>query len=114
MRDVAERLRDVLEAIERIERRSVRNKAALEADELLQVWMIHHLQTIGEACRAIPEEIRGRYPDVPWKRIIGMRHILVHHYFEIDVDLVWSALENELPRMAAAITKILGEISEGG
>lgn len=113
MRDVAERLRDVLEAIERIERRSVRDKAALEADELLQVWMIHHRQTIGEACRAIPEEFRGRHPDVPWKRIIGMRHILVHHYFEIDVDLVWSVLEKELPDMAAAIRKILAEVTRG-
>ena len=109
MRDVDERLRDVLEAIERIERRMMGGRQAFESDELLQVWVLHHLQIIGEACRTAPDELRQRQPEVPWARIIGMRHVLVHHYFEIDADLVWSAVETELPALKTAVLAMLEE-----
>ena len=110
MRDPTERLRDVLEAIERIEQRCTGGKAAFAADELLQVWVIHHLQTIGEACRSLPEEFRQHHVQVQWSRIIGMRHVLVHHYFEIDVDIVWSVVERDLPKLKTGVTAILAQL----
>lgn len=109
MRDMQERLRDILEAIERIERHAVSGRRGFDADELLQVWVIHHLQIIGEACRSIPEEMRESCPQVPWTRIIGMRNILVHHYFGIDAELVWSAVESELPALKSAVLALLAE-----
>ena len=107
MRAPTECLRDILEAIERIERRCGGRRKAFDADELLQVWVLHHLQTIGDACRALPEDFRARHSAVPWNRAIGMRHILVHHYFEIDADIVWSVVENELAPLKRAILAIL-------
>lgn len=72
------RPRDILEAIGRIDRYSSRGRGAFDADELIQNWVVSHLQLIGEACRSMSKELREQNPDVPWDKIIGMRHILVH------------------------------------
>ncbi len=78
MREDRERLLDMQEAIEEIEKYAVRGKHAFERDELIQVWIIHHLQIIGEACRTLSQQFLERYSDGPWAKIIGMRNILVH------------------------------------
>src|SRR3970040_1911160 len=97
MRDPAERLRDILDAIANIERYAVRGRQAFESDELIQNWFVRHLQIIGEAAYAIPKELRDQRSDIPWNEIIGMRHILVHDYFVIDIDIVWDAVDRDLP-----------------
>jgi len=89
VRDPKERLRDILDAIAAIERHAGGDKAEFEGDELLQSWYLRHLQIIGEAARALPEDVRERAPDVPWPKIIGMRNVLVHGYFGIETALVW-------------------------
>jgi uncharacterized protein with HEPN domain len=78
MRDDRERLRDILEAIERIENYVDRGEGAFRRDELIQTWMTRNIQVIGEAARGISQEFRDNYPEIPWSRIIGMRHVLVH------------------------------------
>jgi len=88
LRDQRERVLDILDAIAAIERHPGRDKAAFERDELLQVWSLRHLQIIGEAARALPEDVRALAPEIPWSEIIGMRNILVHGYFDIDTDIV--------------------------
>ena len=103
MRSDRERLLDILEAIQRIERYAAGGRAAFEADELLQVWIVYHLQVIGEAVRLLSETTRAQQPDVPWAPIVGMRHILVHEYFGIDRNLVWAVVERDLPALKAAV-----------
>jgi uncharacterized protein with HEPN domain len=103
MRSDRERLADILEAIEKIERYVPRGKAAFENDELFQVWIVRHLQIIGEAANRVSAETETAFPSVPWKKMIGMRHILVHGYFEIDLDLVWSVIENDLQSLKQEI-----------
>ena len=78
MRDPAERLRDIIEAIAAIERHLVADKASFELDELRQAWFLRNLQIIGEAARVLPPEVQALAPDVPWTKIIGMRNVLVH------------------------------------
>lgn len=97
MRDDRERILDIIEAIERIERVARRGKEYFYTDEMAQVWVIHHLQIIGEAVGGISMEFRSAYPGIPWSDIIGMRNILVHHYFGIDRDAVWKVVEHDLP-----------------
>lgn len=97
MRDARERLRDILEAIEHIERYAAKGRGAFEADELIQNWFVRHLQIIGEAARGIPEEVAKQASDVPWKDIIGMCHILVHDYFGINTSIVWGVIEPTCP-----------------
>jgi uncharacterized protein with HEPN domain len=60
--------------------------------------VLFHLQTIGEACRALSPEFRERHQDPTWSSAIGLHNILVHHCFEIDPDLVWQVVERDLPR----------------
>ena len=110
MRDDVERLRDILEAIERIEKYAARGRATFDDDELIQTWMVHHIEVIGEACRALPEEFQARYTGVPWSDIIGMRNILIHHYFGIDLDAVWLVVERDLPDLKINVQAILREI----
>src|SRR5574337_1930729 len=97
MRDPSERVRDMLEAIAAIERHSGCCRKTFEEDELLQGWFVRHLQIVGEAAQGLPDEIRALAPDVPWHKIIGMRNILVHGYFEIDTDIVWDAATRDAP-----------------
>ena len=103
MRDDRERLLDVIEAIERIERVSVRGREYFYNDEMAQVWIIHHLQIIGEAVRGISSEFKAEKPGIPWTDIIGMRNVLVHHYFGIDRDAVWNVVEHDLPELKRQI-----------
>lgn len=107
MRNERERLLDILEAIERIEKYGEEGKDAFEADELIQTWIVHHIAIIGEACRSLPNEFQAEYTSVPWADIIGMRNILVHHYFGIDTDAVWSVVERDLPELKLNVETIL-------
>jgi len=107
MRDPEERLRDILDAIANIERYSARGRQAFESDELIQNWFVRHLQIIGEAAYALPKELRDQLPNIPWSEIIGMRHILVHDYFVIDIDIVWDAVERDLPDLKGKIEGML-------
>ena len=103
MRDDREKLQDILEAIERIDRYVVQGRQTFEQNELIQTWFTQNLQVIGEASRSLSSAIRDQHPEVPWSKIIGMRNILTHNYFEIDLDIVWLAVEQELPSLKQAI-----------
>jgi len=112
MRDPGERLRDMLEAIDAIERYLHRGKAAFEQDELLQGWFVRNLQIIGEAARALPEDVRALAQDIEWPRIVGMRNVLVHGYFAIDTDIVWDAASRDAPALKPRIKGLLQRLEE--
>ncbi len=79
MSNVRDRLNDILDAIRSVERYTGSGERAFRQEELVQTWVVHHLQVIGEASRALPEDFRSDHPEVDWSAIIGMRHIIVHH-----------------------------------
>ena len=113
MRDDRERFVHLREAIERIDKYAAAGRSALEHDAPIQTWVIDLLQIIGEAARALSPELRDRDPDVPWAQIIGMRNILASRYFGIDVDIVWSAVENDLPQAKSKIDQNLERVVVG-
>jgi len=102
-----ERLEDVLEAIERIQDQTKGGREVFDGEPLVQVWVVHHLEIVGEACRALSAELQNRHPEVPWGVIIGMRNILVHDYFGINLDEVWAAVERDLPTLRDQVLAIL-------
>jgi len=97
----------MLEAILRIERYAARGEEAFRGDELIQSWMVQNLQVIGEATRVLSQEFRDGHPDMPWSEMIGMRHVLVHEYFGIDLDIVWRVVSAELPMLKRKIDSML-------
>jgi uncharacterized protein with HEPN domain len=107
MRDDLDRLRDIRQAIDRIFSRTSSGVVAFRQDEMLQVWVLHHLQIIGEAARALSSGFLARHPDKVWKQATGMRNILVHHYFEIELDRVWNVVESDLPLLKRRVQGIL-------
>lgn len=110
MRDDRERMLDVLEAIEQIEKYAAGGRTEFDANELVQTWIVHHLFVIGEASRGISPNLRDQHPEVPWKDIVGMRNILVHQYFGVDWEIVWSVVSEKLPQLKRAVQTILGAL----
>jgi uncharacterized protein with HEPN domain len=75
MRDSFERLRDIQDAIMKY---TNQGRDAFDQDELVQTWVIHHLEIIGEVARAIPQSFKDLHPEIPWREYSGMRNIFVH------------------------------------
>src|SRR5574338_969066 len=101
MRDDRERLLDMLEAIQKIEQYAHDESFSPQSEDLVEVWMIHHLQIIGEAASRVSSQLREKNPEVAWGGMIGMRHVLVHGYFETDKELVWRVVKHDLPNLKA-------------
>lgn len=106
MRDDGVRLGDILEAIERIEKYASRHDA-LNSDELVQTWVVYHLMIIGEACRTLSAEFRATHPEEAWGLAAGLRNVIVHEYFGIDLDIVWGVIERDLPALKKLVQEIL-------
>ena len=106
MRDDGVRLGDILEAIERIEKYASRHDA-LNSDELVQTWVVYHLMIIGEACRTRSAEFRATHPEEAWGLAAGLRNVIVHEYFGIDLEIVWGVIERDLPALKKLVQEIL-------
>jgi uncharacterized protein with HEPN domain len=63
--------------------------------------------TIGEAARVIPPEVQERYSDIPWGKMQGIRNVLVHEYFRLDEEILWRAIQEDIPPLIAALEKII-------
>jgi uncharacterized protein with HEPN domain len=111
MRSDSERLLDIQEAIRNIDKYAKLGKIEFDKNELIQNWIVRHLQIIGEASSRLCEDFRNSHPEIPWPKIIGMRNVLVHDYFGIDKAIVWAAVENELPALRIHIEKIIKKIN---
>jgi uncharacterized protein with HEPN domain len=69
--------------------------------------VVRNLEIIGEAAKNIPQDIRDRYPDVEWRRIAGLRDVVIHEYFGIDDRILWDVVCNHVPRLLDQVRRIL-------
>jgi uncharacterized protein with HEPN domain len=81
------------------------NRDTFLADEVLQNAVMRQLQIVGEAASRVSEAGKAAHPSVPWRAIVGMRHRLVHDYVNIDSQLVWGVLENDLEPLIEVLEK---------
>ena len=72
------------------------SKESFFKDRLRQSAVIRQLEVIGEATKNIPDSFRKKYPEIPWKKIAGLRDIIIHTYFEIDLDITWEIIKKDL------------------
>ena len=74
--------------------------------------VIRSLEVIGEASKNVPQYLRAQYPDVPWKKMAGMRDKLIHEYFGVDLEVLWQTTKQDLPSVKPLIEKALKELDE--
>lgn len=84
-----------------------KTRPQFDADETLRLALSYLLQIIGEAASHISQNTKRAHPEIPWPNIVGMRHRLVHGYFQIDEDVVWTTVTTELDPLLAAIDDLL-------
>ena len=106
-------LHDILECMNRIETYTegvdydsfCRNQMLIDA-------VIRNLEVIGEASRNTTEEIRDQYLEIPWKKMIGLRNILIHEYFGVDESIVWEIISNDLKETKQHILMVIEEVGD--
>ncbi len=91
-----------------------RGRVDLDRDRMLVMAVLKEVEIIGEAAAKVSEETRAAHPEVPWPKIMGMRHRLVHVYFDVDLDRVWDTIERDLPALIRLIEPLIETSSQGG
>ncbi len=82
---------------------SDRSRRGLDDDELLALALTRLLEIVGEAAKAVSQPTRAQFPGVPWKAIAGTRDRLIHGYFDVDLDIVWQIVSEDLPTLIAQL-----------
>jgi uncharacterized protein with HEPN domain len=107
-------LNDILEAIRDIEQIvGGRDLNDVLGDVAARRGVLHALMVIGEAVARIPTDFRDRYPETPWRRIVGFRNVVVHEYFALDWAIVWEALTVDLPVLQQQVEQIVQREFQG-
>ena len=105
-RDFEVYLEDIREAIVKVRAYTAGlTRESFAQDDMRIDAVIRNLEIIGEAAKMVPESIRTRFPLVESKKIAGLRDILAHHYFEVDLDIIWDILENKLPALERELSE---------
>ena len=103
------RLRDILTAVDSIERYTSAGRVSFEASEPIRSHVLLQLQIIGEATASLNTVFREQHPNVPWRRIIALRNLLVHQYWHVDDERVWRITQENLPQLRTSIEQILAD-----
>ena len=106
-RDYRLQIDDILTAVARI-RTYVQGMSyeAFRADGKTQDAVVRNLEVIGEAARALPEKVKADAPNVDWRKLVGLRNLLIHEYFGISLPIVWDIVANKLDELEVACRRI--------
>jgi uncharacterized protein with HEPN domain len=104
------RLQDILDAMAEIDRYFPMERAAFDANPLLQSHIFRHVMIVGEAAFRLSKELKASNPQIPWIEIEGMRHILVHDYFKVDWEIVYTTAHSDIPKLKPRIEAALASL----
>lgn len=111
VRDDQERLRDLLEAADKLAGRVARGRQRFDSDEDLQLAMVRLIEIVGEACAHLSPDLRERHPGLPWRAAANMRNRVIHGYLDNDLGLVCTTAADEVPELAGAARTALDELT---
>ena len=95
---VAASLRTGRDAVNQIERYVTGlSRDAFTADRMITDAVVRNLEILGEAANRLPDDFKQRHADIPWPKIVGLRHRIVHDYFDVDLEIIWQIIQHELP-----------------
>lgn len=101
-------IRHALEAAQRaISTTREWQRSDLDLEELPTLGLIRLLEVIGEAANAVSPEMQQAHPEVPWRKMAGLRNRLIHGYFNVNLDIVWDTLRQDLPRLVEQLSRLL-------
>ena len=107
-------LQDMLEAIDEVLETTPNAKSDFDANKLVQSHVLRHIQIIGETAWRLSAELKDRHPEAPWKLIAGIRHVLVHDYFEVNWDRVYDTARNHVPDLKSKVEAVLASLASEG
>ncbi len=111
-REYKDYLNDIYDSIGKIERFTENMKfSQFERDDRTVLAVVKALEIIGEAVKKIPMSAKKKYPQIPWKKISGMRDILVHEYFGINIKVVWKTIKEDIPPIKPLIHELIKSLS---
>jgi uncharacterized protein with HEPN domain len=84
-----------------------KSRADYDEDDILRLGLTHLVQTIGQAAHKVSQVFQTEHPEIPWRRIIGMRNRIVHDYMHVDEDILWQVVTKDLPELLALLEAIL-------
>lgn len=100
-------LQHILECVITIEEYTHEGQQAFYESKIIQDAVIKNLEIIGEATKRISKEFREQHIQMPWREMAGLRDVLIHNYFGVDLGIVWNVVEQELPKLKAYLIDIL-------
>jgi uncharacterized protein with HEPN domain len=108
-------LKDILTAVERIKTyTNGLNFQEFSTNQMVIDAVIRNFEVIGEAVKKLPDEIKEKSPQVPWKEIAGFRDVLIHGYFSLSLKDIWATIEEDLEPLEVEVKKILNEMEKKG
>ena len=102
----------IAESIEKIEDYTRGGRDVFMDSPMAQDAVVRNFEVIGEAVKQIPGFLKEKRPDIPWRRIAGLRDVLIHQYMSVDLEAVWAIVEEDLPILKQAVTEILAGVQD--
>jgi uncharacterized protein with HEPN domain len=111
-RDLRLYIEDILDSIAKIEQyTSAMDEQGFLADTQVQDAVLRRLEIMGEAVKNIPQAVRDKYPEIPWKRVAGLRDVLIHEYFGINVRRAWKMAKQDIFELRQKVLKVKKDLS---
>lgn len=107
-RDWQNRIQDILDAIAEIESfTDGMTYEQFQADLKTLRAVLYNLAIIGEVVRSVPPEVKAQHPEIPWDDMQGMRNIVIHEYFQVNLEIIWQTIQEDLAPLAASLHQLL-------